>query len=215
MQYWKKAQEIFLKELKIITVDKMENILDEPIYIAPTELISEGDTFSYKGEHFICKKYRKVFTKNVIETNKRTLVLYHSDLKHFSVIARTQAKDVKIYKRRITKADNPNIKRGGWSEQEKSFIKSHFAEWGAEYIAKMLNRGVSAVFTRASILGVRQNQDTDLKMGAWTPEEDALVLEHYPLSDLSSLSELLKRTLQSIRQRASHLEVKRINKRKV
>lgn len=193
----------------------MESILDEPIYIAPTELIREGDIFSYKGEHFICRKYRKVFTKNVIETNKRTLILYHSDLDHLSIIARTEAKDVKIYKRRMTKADNPNIKRGSWSEHEKSFIKSHFAEWGAEYIAKMLNRGISAVYNRASILGVRQNQDKDLKMGAWTPEEDAFIIDNYPLGIMDNISEKLKRTVQSIRQRASYLEVKRINKRKV
>lgn len=193
----------------------MESILDEPIYIAPTELINEDDTFSYKDEHFICRKYRKVFTKNVIETNKRTLVLYHSDLAHFKIIARSEVKDVKIYKRRLTKIDNPNIKRGGWAEHEKNFIKSHFVEWGAEYVAKMLNRGLTAVIARASILGVRKHQDTNIRMGAWAPEEDAVIIKQYPLESLDIISGKLKRTVQSIRQRASYLEVKRINKRKV
>jgi hypothetical protein len=193
----------------------MNDILDEPVYIAPTELISEGDTFSYKGETFTCKKYRKVFTKNVIETEKRTLVLYHSDLEHFSVIARTEAKDVKLHKRRKTKVDNPNIKRGEWTQEEIDFLKSHFIEWGAERVAKLLNRGVSAIINRASIVGVRQHLDPDIKMGAWDANEDSVIIKEYPLESLVAISEKLKRTIQSIRARASYLEVKRINKRKV
>lgn len=198
----------------------MTETIQEAISNQPRAVISIGDKFSHRGEKFTCRGIKKVFSKTVISTDKRTLVLYYSDIDNLTILEKVETpinkQPIKVVCRteRKTKDNSPKIKRTAWSESEINFLKENYVEWGAEYVSKILNRGVSAVLFRASILKVRGEDEKKVNMGTWKTEEDRQIITDYPGGDLKKLSLTINRTVASMRQRAMTLGVNRIGYKK-
>ena|SRR5690606_9080273 len=96
-----------------------------------------------------------------------------------------------------------NKHTNGYTKEEIQIIRLHYPKIGAVGVHKMIpNHSKNSIKIKAFELGVS-------KFKRFTLEEDNILRKKYPVYGAKHLSELLKRDLKSIQNRASALGLKK------
>lgn len=94
-----------------------------------------------------------------------------------------------------------------WTEEEDAIIRRYYPSEGGQVLDRLPQRAkMHSLHRRASILGIRvTNPQGHIR---WTPEEDALLRQHYYAKGSAGCAQLINRTRHSINRRASYLGIK-------
>jgi len=95
-----------------------------------------------------------------------------------------------------------------WTQKEVLLLR-RMREEGASLgdIARVLGRSVASVYHQAR----RQGMEFPPAIGGrrWTPDEDRVLLRHYPAVSVAEIATRLGRTERSVRERANRLGLSR------
>lgn len=87
-----------------------------------------------------------------------------------------------------------------WTSQEDEFIKNNYAEKGALWCSKYLNRTKKACIHRAGFFKIKRDI-------YWKPEEDEIIKKYYPQYGSKKVSKLLGKSEQTCSARANILGI--------
>lgn len=103
------------------------------------------------------------------------------------------------------------VPKNQWTEQELAIVRAHYGPMGPAATKKMLpKRTYSAVREMGLRLGL-QIPGRRANLLAWTPEQDALLIEHYPTKGGDFVAALVGgKTRNGVAKRAKALGIKRL-----
>lgn len=110
--------------------------------------------------------------------------------------------------------------RQAWTEEDDNVIRKAFPHGGAHEVQNNLKteRSLTAIYTRAKILGVNKDNfkyvRTKARDNEWTDEEDSILCRFYPVGGTNLVREHLKneRSPRAITKRCNSLGIKYIGK---
>ncbi|TGE23503.1 hypothetical protein [Hymenobacter metallicola] len=109
-----------------------------------------------------------------------------------------------------------------WSQADKDLLQQEYPTKGAAHVAELVGRSASTVTQMAVHLGVKRDRKARVKAESkplaplWSPEEDALLQQHYTAGmHVDDLVALLGRPKPATLHRLSVLKIKRLPKMKV
>lgn len=158
-------------------------------YIRKTKKYSEvSDTnWSKEEDKILIENYKILGVKDISLMLNRSIGacrtrMYHLSKKRGKIIARS--------KNYFNK----------WTLQEDEFIKNNYAEKGALWCSKYLNRTEKACIHRAGFFKIKRNI-------YWKPEEDEIIRKYYPKYGTKKVSKLLGKSEQTCSVRANVLGI--------
>ena len=114
----------------------------------------------------------------------------------------------------VTKFKIKYINNHFWTDDKIDFLKNNYPKYGGCYCAKYLNTTNKNVFKEASKLGLVRNSKR-IKNNSWTDEENAILIQYYPLEGGKVYKRFTNRSYAACRQQANNLGLTRRRKQEL
>lgn len=100
-----------------------------------------------------------------------------------------------------------------WKSNEDDIVRRYYPTEGSACAKRLSGRSNSSVMQRAMKLGLSYERRRPRKKPAlWTPEEEAIIREYYPLNPALCLEKLPNRTKGALQRKAAYLGVSRFDR---
>lgn len=160
--------------------------------------VSEMMVFLCVGQTAIYKKARELgLCKTFLWTPEKIQILKENyataSWEELFDLLGTQNKDCIIHKAYVLKISRDTYK---WLPEQIDFLKENYDKYSVQELSQKLGKTENAITTKAYILGISHH--------LWTPEEEALLKELYPIHSNQYLAEniFIGRRKESIRTKA-------------
>jgi len=135
---------------------------------------------------------------------KDNYLMNHYESMKYDLLGKEIGCGIHLLKKRLSELD---LKKNFWTEEQDEFLKEHFgADMSGPQIAKILNKGVSAVNGRIDKFDLRMKE----KEPDWLDEDFNYVKENYPDKTYEEMANVLNRTKTAVQHKMREMGLSKI-----